>query len=257
MEKRTFLKTSLFLGVAAASASFLAACKTAAKVATGSTAGPALPAPKVKRTKPFELPALAYETGALEPHIDKMTMEIHHGKHHQAYVTNLNDAVKDTVYADYELDDIIARITSNDADKKIRNNAGGHWNHSFFWQTLTPGGGGAPSGNLATAINTAFGSYDKFKEQFTTSAKSVFGSGWVWLCVGKDKGLFIVTTPNQDNPLMLQIAKQQGTPLIALDVWEHAYYLKYQNKRPDYIGAFYNLINWKEVSARYEKAMFG
>jgi len=257
MEKRTFLKTSLFLGVAAASASFLQACKTAAKVTTGSTAGPTLPAPKVKRTKPFELPALSYETSALEPHIDKMTMEIHHGKHHQAYVTNLNDAVKDTVYTDYELDDIIARITSSDADKKIRNNAGGHWNHSFFWQTMTPGGGGAPSGNLATAINTAFGSYDKFKEQFTASSKSVFGSGWTWLCVGKDKGLFIATTPNQDNPLMLQIAKQQGTPLIALDVWEHAYYLKYQNKRPDYIGAFYNLINWKEVSARYEKAMFG
>lgn len=257
MEKRTFLKTGVFLGIAAASSSLWQACKTAAKTATGTVTTPALPPPKLRRTTPFTLPALPYETGALEPNIDKMTMEIHHDKHHNAYVTNLNDAVKDTVYAEYELEDIVARISQTDADKKIRNNAGGHWNHSFFWQSMQPGGGGAPSGNLATAINTAFGSYDKFKEQYTAAAKSVFGSGWTWLCVGKDKSLFITTTPNQDNPLMLLVAKQTGTPILGLDVWEHAYYLKYQNKRPDYITAFYNVINWKEVASRYDKAMFG
>ncbi|MBU6340782.1 MAG: superoxide dismutase [Bacteroidetes bacterium] len=255
MEKRTFLKSTLFLGVAAASSAFLNACKSAAKSTTA--AAPALPAPKMRRSKPFELPALAYAADALEPHFDKMTMEIHHGKHHQAYVNNLNDAVKETVYADYELEDILLRISTSDADKKIRNNGGGHWNHTFFWQTLAPNAGGAPSGDLAAAINASFGSYDKFKEQYTNAAKSVFGSGWAWLCIGKDKSLFISTTPNQDNPLMLQVVKQNGTPLLGLDVWEHAYYLKYQNKRPDYIAAFYNLINWNEVNNRYKKAMFG
>lgn len=254
MHKRTFLKSGLLLGLAAASTSILNACKSGAKAVAGS---PQLPAPKLRRTKPFELPALPYEAAALEPHIDKMTMEIHHGKHHQAYVNNLNDGVKDTQYADYELEDILARITNADADKKIRNNAGGHWNHTFFWQSLTPTSDKKPGGNMETAINTHFGSFDKFKEQFSNSAKSVFGSGWTWLCVGKDKSLFICTTPNQDNPLMLQIGKQLGTPILGLDVWEHAYYLKYQNKRPDYITAFYNIINWKEVGARYEKAMFG
>ena len=254
MEKRTFLKTGLFLGIAAATSSFLEACKSAAKSAPA-TVAPVMPPPKMRRSTPFSLPPLGYDFAALEPHIDKMTMEIHHDRHHNAYVTNLNDAVKNTVYADYELDDIIARISSMDADKKIRNNAGGHWNHSFFWQTIAPGGGSAPSANLAAAINTAFGSQDAFKEQFTNAAKGVFGSGWAWLCVGKDKKLFVCSSPNQDNPLMLNISKQQGTPILGLDVWEHAYYLKYQNKRPDYISAFYNLINWKVVSERYEKAV--
>ncbi len=257
MEKRTFLKTGFFLGIAAASASFLDACKTAAKTAAIPPMPPPLPAPKMRRTAPFSLPKLPYDTAALEPHIDKMTMEIHHDRHHQAYITNLTDAVKDTMYSDYELDDIISRISTSDTDKKIRNNAGGHWNHTFFWTTLTPGGGGAPTGNLATAIDKKFGSYDKFKEQFNTAAKGVFGSGWAWLCVGKDRELFISNTPNQDNPLMMGVVKQIGTPIIGLDVWEHAYYLKYQNKRPDYITAFYNVINWKEASARYEKAMIG
>jgi Fe-Mn family superoxide dismutase len=255
MEKRTFLKTGLFLGIAAASSSLLQACKSAATAAT-TAALPPLPPPKLRRTEPFKLPALGYEAAALEPHIDKMTMEIHHGRHHNAYVNNLNDAVKGTVYADYELEDIVARIGTADADKKIRNNAGGHWNHTFFWQTIAPGGGSGPAGTLATALNAAFGSVDKFKEQFSDASKGVFGSGWAWLCVGKDKGLFIGTTPNQDNPLMLNVAKQLGTPILGLDVWEHAYYLKYQNKRPDYIAAFYNVINWKTVAERYEKAMF-
>ncbi len=257
MEKRTFLKTGFFLGIAAATTSFLDACKSAATGGATEAAAPVIPPPKLRRTTPFELPKLAYETAALEPHIDKMTMEIHHDRHHQGYVNNLNDAVKNTVYADYELYDIVARIGTGDADKKIRNNAGGHWNHTFFWETLSPDGGGAPSGQLASAIDAQFGSYDKFKEQFSTAAKSVFGSGWAWLCVGKDKGLFITTTPNQDNPLMLSVVKQNGTPIIGIDVWEHAYYLKYQNKRPDYITAFYNVVNWKEAALRYEKAMFG
>jgi Fe-Mn family superoxide dismutase len=257
MEKRTFLKTGFFLGIAAATCSFLEACKSAAKN-PGETSGyPVIPPPKLRRTTPFELPKLAYDTTALEPHIDKMTMEIHHGRHHQAYVNNLNDAVKNTVFAEYELEDIVARVTPSDADKKIRNNAGGHWNHTFFWQIMTPGGGGAPNGQLATAINTQFGSLDKLKEDFNNAAKGVFGSGWAWLCVGKDKGLFISTTPNQDNPLMLSAVKQTGIPILGLDVWEHAYYLKYQNKRPDYVTAFWNVVNWKEVATRYEKALFG
>lgn len=254
MEKRTFLKTSLFLGIAAAGASLLDACKSAAKT-TATSAPPLMPPPKSRRTSPFTLPALGFDVAALEPNIDKMTMEIHHGKHHNAYVTNLNEGVKGTVYSDYELEDIVARISLSDADKKIRNNAGGHWNHTFFWQTIAPGGSKPPAGSLVTAINTAFGSQDKFKEEFSNAAKGVFGSGWAWLCVGKDKKLFISNTPNQDNPLMLNISKQIGTPILGLDVWEHAYYLKYQNKRPDYIAAFYNIINWNLVAERYEKAM--
>ncbi|MBX2889834.1 MAG: superoxide dismutase [Saprospiraceae bacterium] len=260
MEKRTFLKTSLVLGIAAAAAPILKACKGSSKNPSATTGYPVIPPPKMRRTTPFELPKLPYDVAALEPHIDKMTMEIHHGRHHNAYVSNLNEAVKNTVYAEYELEDIVTRITTSDEDKKIRNNAGGHWNHTFFWQIMAPpsnGGGGLPFGQLATAINSQFGSFEKFQEEFGNAAKSVFGSGWAWLCVGKDKGLFISTTPNQDNPLMLTIVKQTGTPILGLDVWEHAYYLKYQNKRPDYVTAFWNLINWKEVGLRYEKALFG
>lgn len=256
MEKRAFLKSGFMISAAAALSPLFEACKTAAKTATTATPPPPppLPAPKSRRSGSFTLPALPYEFAALEPHIDKMTMEIHHDRHHNAYVTNLNDAVKGTVYADYELDDILARLTDTDADRKIRNNGGGHWNHSFFWQSMAPGAGGTPQGALAGAIDTSFGSFDKFKEQFGNAAKGVFGSGWAWLCVGRDKKLFISATPNQDNPLMTQIVKQPGTPLLGLDVWEHAYYLKYQNKRPDYIGAFFNVVNWKEVAMRYEKA---
>ena len=253
MEKRTFLKTGLFLGIAAATSTILNACKTASKTDKKLVT---LPPPKVRRSGLFTLPPLGFEFAALEPNIDKMTMEIHHDKHHNGYVNNLNAAIKDTVYADYELEDILKRLGPSDADKKIRNNAGGHWNHSFFWETIAPGGGKAPSGILMTAINGVFGSEDAFKEQFGNAAKSVFGSGWAWLCVGKDKKLFICSTPNQDNPLMLGITGQTGTPIIGLDVWEHAYYLKYQNKRPDYITAFYDLINWKLVSERYEALMF-
>ena len=255
MEKRTFLKTGLLLSIGAAVAPLVSACTPGKKAAD--TKKLTLPPPKARRTTPFALAALPYAANALEPHIDKQTMEIHHGKHHQAYVNNLNDAVKDTPYAEYELEDIVARITTADADKKIRNNAGGHWNHTFFWQIMTPGGKALQPGQLATAIDTTFGSFDKFKTEFSDAAKSVFGSGWAWLCVGKDKGLFISTTPNQDNPLMLQIAAKTGTPILGLDVWEHAYYLKHQNKRADYIGAFFNVVNWNEVALRFDKAMFG
>jgi len=251
MEKRTFLKTGFFLGIAAAVSPLIEACKTKAE----SPAMPVIPPPKLRRTTPFTLPALGYEPSALEPNIDKQTMEIHHGKHHAAYVNNLNDAVKNTVFAEYELEDIVARVSTADADKKIRNNAGGHWNHTFFWQIMSPKGGGMPQGALATAINDTFGSFDKFKEQFSDASKSVFGSGWAWLSVGKDKKLFISSTPNQDNPLMMQIVKQTGTPILGIDVWEHAYYLKNQNRRADYIASFYNVINWVEVAARYEKVM--
>lgn len=254
MEKRTFLKTGVLLGLAAAVTPFFEACKTAVK-SSDTAKMPVIPPPKLRRAKPFELPALAYETSALEPHIDKMTMEIHHGKHHASYVSNLNGAVKDTVYADYELDDIIGRITSSDADKKIRNNAGGHWNHSFFWQVMSPKGGGMPQGALASAITGTYGSFDKFKEEFSNAAKGVFGSGWAWLCVGSDKKLFICGTPNQDNPMMLQVVKQTGTPILGLDVWEHAYYLKNQNRRPDYINSFYNVVDWSVVGMHYEKAL--
>jgi Fe-Mn family superoxide dismutase len=253
MEKRTFLKTSLWLGAASLVAPLLNACKPAQKAA--SDALPVIPPPKLRRSKPFELPALPYEAGALEPHLDKLTMEIHHGKHHAAYVANLNDGVKGTVYADYELEDILARITPSDADKKIRNNAGGHWNHAFFWQIMSPKGGGLPTGALATAINASFGSHEQFKEQFSNAAKGVFGSGWAWLCVGADKKLFVSSTPNQDNPLMPLVVKQTGTPILGLDVWEHAYYLKNQNRRADYINAFYNVVNWGEVALRHQKAV--
>jgi superoxide dismutase, Fe-Mn family len=254
MKKREFIKVGLMAGIGASVLSFLQACNKTAKSISATTpvvpTPPSMPAPKTLRNGPFTLPPLGFDFAALEPHIDKMTMEIHHGKHHNAYVTNLNDAIKETIYKDYELEDIIARITTVDADKKIRNNGGGHWNHTFFWKTLSAAGGN-PSAGLLEAINRDFGSLDKFKEQFSASSKSVFGSGWTWLCVGKDGKLFINTTPNQDNPLMAQIVKQTGKPLLALDVWEHAYYLKYQNKRADYITAFFNVINWNEVNARF------
>jgi Fe-Mn family superoxide dismutase len=252
MEKRTFLKTGFLLSFGAFAAPYLQSCSS-----TTATGMRSRKAPDITRTRSeaFKLPPLPYEPAALEPHIDRQTMEIHHGRHHQAYVNNLNDAVQNTAYAKYELDDLLMRVTGTDADRKIRNNAGGHWNHSLFWQILAPKGGGQPSGALASAINTAFGSYAKFQEQFTNAAKNVFGSGWAWLSVGADRKLFVSSTPNQDNPLMWQIVGQTGTPILGLDVWEHAYYLKYQNKRPDYVTAFYNVINWEEVARRYDMAM--
>lgn len=198
----------------------------------------------------FELPKLPYEYTALEPHIDARTMEIHHTKHHQAYVTNLNNALAGTEWEGKSLEELMANMGK--LSPAVRNNGGGHWNHSFFWTIMSPNAGGEPTGALADAINAAFNSYDKFKEEFTKAATTRFGSGWAWLILHDGK-LVISSTANQDNPLM-DIADVKGTPLLGLDVWEHAYYLNYQNRRPDYIGAFYNVINWAKVSDLFTAA---
>ncbi|GAB4348381.1 MAG: superoxide dismutase SodA [Flammeovirgaceae bacterium] len=195
----------------------------------------------------FELPKLPYAHDALEPYFDKMTMEIHHGKHHNAYVTNLNKAIEGTPHEGKTIEQICAE--AGKISPAVRNNGGGHYNHSLFWQILAPNAGGKPSGELAAAIDATFGSFDKFKEEFTTAATTRFGSGWAWLIVADGK-LKITSTPNQDNPLM-DVAEVKGTPIMGLDVWEHAYYLKYQNRRPDYINAFWNVVNWDEVAKRY------
>lgn len=199
----------------------------------------------------FELPNLPYAHDALEPHFDTLTMQIHHGKHHNAYVSNLNAAVAGTENEGKSLEELMAKISTLPA--AVRNNGGGHFNHSLFWTILSPNGGGEPTGAIADAIQATFGSYDKFKEEFTKAATTRFGSGWAWLCVKADKSIEVCSSPNQDNPLM-DIAECPGTPILGLDVWEHAYYLHYQNRRPDYIAAFYNLINWDEVNARYAAA---
>lgn len=195
----------------------------------------------------FELPALPYATDALEPHIDKATMEIHHGKHHQAYVDNLNKALAGTDGADLGIEEIVKNISKYPA--AVRNNGGGHFNHSLFWNILSPNGGGEPTGDLAAAITSAFGSFDDFKKKVAEAGTTRFGSGWAWLSVSGGK-LQVSSTPNQDNPLM-DIAEVKGTPILGLDVWEHAYYLKYQNKRPDYIAAFWNVVNWDAVADRF------
>ncbi|MEE1946564.1 superoxide dismutase [Pedobacter sp. KR3-3] len=200
----------------------------------------------------FELPALAYATDALEPHIDKLTMEIHHGKHHQAYVTNLNKALEGKPEANSNIEDIIKNISK--FPMAVRNNGGGHFNHSLFWTVLGPNKGGEPTGDLAKAINEAFGSFADFKTKIQDAGATRFGSGWAWLSVGADKKLVISSTPNQDNPLM-DIAEVKGTPIFGIDVWEHAYYLKYQNKRPDYLAAIWNVVNWDAVAERYKKAL--
>lgn len=198
----------------------------------------------------FELPDLPYEKSALEPHIDAQTMEIHHDRHHKGYTDKLNDAIKGTDMEGKSIEEILKHVSKSST--AVRNNGGGYYNHSLFWKMMSPDGGGKPSGKLAEAIDSSFGSFDKFKEEFSSAAGGRFGSGWAWLIV-KDGKLQITSTPNQDNPIM-DIAETKGTPILGLDVWEHAYYLKYQNKRPDYISAFFNVINWDEVSKRYEAA---
>lgn len=200
----------------------------------------------------FELPALAYATDALEPHIDKLTMEIHHGKHHQAYVTNLNKALEGKPEANANLDDLIKNISKYPA--AVRNNGGGHYNHTLFWSVLGPNKGGEPTGELAAAIKEAFGSFEDFKTKIQDAGATRFGSGWAWLSVGADKKLFVSSTPNQDCPLM-DVAEQKGTPIFGIDVWEHAYYLKYQNMRPSYLAAIWNVVNWDAVAERYKKAL--
>lgn len=198
----------------------------------------------------FELPSLPYEKNALEPNIDAKTMEIHHDKHHNAYVTKLNDAIKGTEFESKSLEELMKNVSS--APAGVRNNGGGHFNHSLFWTVLSPNGGGKPSGDLAAAIDKKFGSFDKFKEEFSNAAATRFGSGWAWLSVSNGE-LVVSSTPNQDNPVM-DVAESKGTPVLGLDVWEHAYYLHYQNKRPDYIAAFWNVVNWDEVAKRFAAA---
>lgn len=235
--RRTFVKLG---ALAAASTAFLPGTSSAAEAT---------------------LPKLPYATNALEPHIDALTMEIHHGKHHAAYIKNLNDALaKNTELAAEPLLDTLTTlpsITDEALRATLRNNGGGHWNHSFFWETLSPADkSGKPSDELAKAIDTSFGSFDAFKTAFNEAATKRFGSGWAWLIATKDGKLKVVSTANQDNPYMKGVVPDSdlGTPLLGLDVWEHAYYLKYQNKRPDYIGAWWNVVNWSAVNERFKKA---
>ena len=253
MKKRDFLRFLGFFGASAAVSASLPGCDSSKKMVPTSSAGP-VPMPDFKparlRSKPFELPPLGYSFDALEPHFDKMTMEIHHDRHHKAYVDNLNKAVETGRFVNWELADIFSQLTADDA-AAVRNHGGGHWNHSFFWPQFSAAGGGKPGGALAEAINASFGDFDKMKEQFSTAAKGVFGSGWAWLCRDGQGKLFTSSTPNQDNPLMKNLAKMPGQPLLSLDVWEHAYYLKFQNKRADFVGAFWNIVDWNVVAGRF------
>jgi superoxide dismutase, Fe-Mn family len=199
---------------------------------------------------PYTLPPLPYPTNALEPHIDARTMEIHHGKHHQAYITNVNNAIANTEFDKLPVEKLIADLSKVPENIRtvVRNNGGGHANHTLFWTVMGPGAGGAPTGDLAAAINAACGSFDQFKEQFAKAGATRFGSGWAWLSFSGGK-LTVESTPNQDSPLM-----EGRTPVLGLDVWEHAYYLNYQNRRPDYIAAFWNVVNWNEVARRFAEA---
>lgn len=238
MDKRTFLKIAAKITTTAPFLPWLSACATSASSSSAGNQRPIV----------FELAPLPYPTDALEPHIDKLTMEIHHGKHHAAYINNLNKAKANTPFDTLSLEDILTNITAND-NPAIRNNAGGHYNHQLFWTFLSPQGGGEPTGKLADAINGQFGSFANFKENFSNAAKGVFGSGWAWLVQQSNK-LIITTTPNQDNPLMKNLVSQTGNPLLGIDVWEHAYYLNYQNRRADYIEAFFKVLNWEAVAQR-------
>jgi len=199
----------------------------------------------------FTLPALPYAPAALEPHIDALTMQIHHDKHHQAYVDNLNKAVAGTPHENKSLEELVS--IAGTLPVPIRNNGGGHWNHSFFWQILSPNAGGKPTGKLAASLDADFGSFDTFKEKFAAAGMGRFGSGWAWL-VEQDGKLLISSTSNQDNPLM-DVAEVKGTPILGVDVWEHAYYLKYQNRRAEYLAAFWQVVNWQEVNKRYEASL--
>ncbi len=203
-----------------------------------------------------ELPDLPYAHDALEPHIDARTMEIHHGKHHAAYVANLNKAIGGTDLEQRSILELISDLSAVPESIRgaVRNNGGGHFNHSMFWTLMKPGGGGEPSGDLADAINSAFGSLDDFKEKFAAAGATRFGSGWAWLSVKDDGGLDVCSLPNQDNPMMAGVAECTGKPILGLDVWEHAYYLNYQNRRPDYISAWWNTVNWDQVAENFSRA---
>ena len=207
---------------------------------------------------PYTLPALPYSNDALEPYIDARTMEIHHDKHHGAYVMNLNNAVKDKPELESKsVEGLISDLASvpEAIRTAVRNNGGGHWNHTFFWEIMAPNAGGKPTGALSIAIDAAFGTFEAFQEKLQAAGVSRFGSGWAWLCVKADKTLSICSTPNQDNPLMNGVVECTGTPVLGVDVWEHAYYLTYQNRRPDYLKAWWNVVNWPAVQSRYEAAV--
>jgi Fe-Mn family superoxide dismutase len=224
------------------------ACNDAAS--TGEAATGSTETANNQPVKIFELPPLGFEFNALEPAIDALTMEIHHGKHHGGYVGKLNDALKDqSRFGGMEIEAILNSIGEDDT--AIRNNGGGHYNHSLFWKIIRPGGASQPQGVLADAINASFGSFETFVSEFSELAKTRFGSGWAWLSVDSAGKLFVSSTPNQDSPLMTKLAERPGTPILGLDVWEHAYYLNYQNRRPDYIASFMGIIDWSEVGARF------
>jgi len=247
MKKREFLRLGGTVGVGLIAAPFLA-CNDATPAGENSTGSSETA--NMQPVKIFELPPLGFEFGALEPSIDALTMEIHHGKHHGGYVSKLNDALKDqSRFGGMDIEAILGLI--GEEDTAVRNNGGGHYNHSLFWKILSPGGANKPEGALAEAINASFGSFDSFVSEFTELSKTRFGSGWAWLSVDKAGKLFASSTPNQDNPLMTKLVERQGTPILGLDVWEHAYYLYYQNRRPDYIASFMGIINWTEVAARF------
>jgi superoxide dismutase, Fe-Mn family len=207
-----------------------------------------------EHTMAYELPSLPYDTAALEPHIDARTMEIHHGKHHATYVANLNKALESAPeLADKPLEALLGDLASVPEAIRgaVRNNGGGHWNHTFFWNLMGPNAGGAPSGDLAAAIDAAFGGFEEFQAKFQAAGLARFGSGWVWLCRKADKSLCICSTPNQDNPLMAGVAECPGTPILGCDVWEHAYYLNYQNRRPDYLKAWWNVVDWEAAAKNF------
>ncbi|WNJ19213.1 superoxide dismutase [Pontibacter sp. G13] len=249
MDKRTFLKVS-----ALASAGLVSGAIYGCDDQSGSSNGEgSAENANSGNVEAFVLPALPYAYNALEPHIDQMTMEIHHDKHHAGYVKKLNAALADGSYSFESLEGLLASLT--DADTAVRNSGGGHWNHSMFWNIMSPKTGQVPEGQLAEAINSAFGDFEAFKTQFGEAAKTRFGSGWAWLSVDSDKKLFVSSTPNQDNPLMTNLVEQAGTPILGIDVWEHAYYLKYQNLRGSYINEFMTIINWEEVAKRFAAAM--
>ena len=241
MKKRTFLKKSSLILAGAAFAP-LVSCKNKPT----STSGPSDMA--LSDDGAFELPDLDYAFDALEPNIDARTMEIHHDKHHGGYVRKLNAALENSSYKGQGLVAILSDIGGDHTG--LRNNGGGHYNHTLYWSVMSPDGGGSPSGDLSDAINSSFGDFESFKSEFITAAKTRFGSGWAWLCKGEDRILFVSSTPNQDNPLMTNLVEQNGTPILGIDVWEHAYYLNYQNRRGDYISNFFNIINWNAVAER-------
>ena len=248
MKKRDFIKTSGILTLGAITMPIVGCNDPAPKEET---------TPKIEEKTtftPFELPALDYEFGALEPNIDARTMEIHHDKHHAGYTIKFNAALEKSPMAGKDLVTILQNIEDKDEHIGLRNNGGGYYNHKLFWEIMSPNAGGTPSGELATAIDSAFGSFENFSTQFKDAAKTQFGSGWAWLFKGKDGKLAVTGTPNQDNPLMSNISTVTGIPILGIDVWEHAYYLYYQNKRGEYINNFFNVINWETVGKKLLEA---